>query len=361
MALSRLIINHFRNLTAVDLELSCGFNFLVGENGSGKTSLLEAIFYLGHGRSFKSHISNRTIHYDQDKFVLFGNIEEAKHQWSVGIQKTRQGDTTLKINGEDGKKISDLAHLLPMQIITPEGLTLLNGGPSYRRAFLDWGLFHQYAEFYSLWANLKRLLKQRNAALQQVRYYAELKPWDIELVKIAHRVSELRANYAEALRPEIEKTCQFFLPELEISVSFHQGWDKESDYGEILAQGFERDRNIGYTMVGPQKADFRFKANGLPVEDVLSRGQLKLLMCALRLAQGEYLIAQKERQCLFLVDDFASELDPTKRELLAHRLRQSGSQVFVTAITKDQLQQMQWQEQDKDRLFQVQNGNIQPF
>lgn len=361
MALSRLIINHFRNLTAVDLELSCGFNFLVGENGSGKTSLLEAIFYLGHGRSFKSHISNRIIHYDQDKFVLFGNIEEAKHQWSVGIQKTRQGDTTLKINGEDGKKISDLAHLLPMQIITPEGLTLLNGGPSYRRAFLDWGLFHQYTEFYSLWANLKRLLKQRNAALQQVRHYAELKPWDIELVKIAHRVSELRANYAEALRPEIEKTCQFFLPELEISVSFHQGWEKESDYGEILAQGFERDRNIGYTMVGPQKADFRFKANGLPVEDVLSRGQLKLLMCALRLAQGEYLIAQKERQCLFLVDDFASELDPTKRELLAHRLRQSGSQVFVTAITKDQLQQMQWQEQDKDRLFQVQNGNIQPF
>lgn len=361
MALSRLIINHFRNLTAVDLELSCGFNFLVGENGSGKTSLLEAIFYLGHGRSFKSHISNRIIHYDQDKFVLFGNIEEAKHQWSVGIQKTRQGDTTLKINGEDGKKISDLAHLLPMQIITPEGLTLLNGGPSYRRAFLDWGLFHQYTEFYSLWANLKRLLKQRNAALQQVRHYAELKPWDIELVKIAHRVSELRANYAEALRPEIEKTCQFFLPELEISVSFHQGWDKESDYGEILAQGFERDRNIGYTMVGPQKADFRFKANGLPVEDVLSRGQLKLLMCALRLAQGEYLIAQKERQCLFLVDDFASELDPTKRELLAHRLRQSGSQVFVTAITKDQLQQMQWQEQDKDRLFQIQNGNIQPF
>ena len=111
-------------------------------------------------------------------------------------------------------------------------------------------------------------------------------------------------------------------------------------------------------MVGPQKADFRFKANGLPVEDILSRGQLKLLMCALRLAQGEYLIAQKARQCLFLIDDFASELDPTKRELLAHRLRQSGSQVFVTAITQDQLQQMQWGDQQHDRLFNVQQGQI---
>lgn len=361
MPLSRLLINNFRNLTAVDLELSHGFNFLVGENGSGKTSVLEAIFYLGHGRSFKSHISNRIIHYDQPQFTLFGSIEEEKHQWSVGIQKSRQGDSLLKINGEDGKKISDLAHLLPMQVITPEGLSLLNGGPTYRRAFLDWGLFHQYAEFYPHWANLKRLLKQRNAALAQVRTYAELRPWDMELVRLAQIVSQLRAEYAETLRPEIEKTCQFFLPELEISVSFHQGWEKESDYADILAKGFERDQAIGYTMVGPQKADFRFRANGLPVEDILSRGQLKLLMCALRLAQGEYLMSQKQRQCLFLIDDFASELDPTKRALLAERLRQSQAQVFVTAITQDQLNQMQWQEQQQDRCFAVKQGQIQPI
>ncbi|WP_324682531.1 DNA replication/repair protein RecF [Bibersteinia trehalosi] len=358
MSLSRLIINNFRNLTAVDLDLSHGFNFLVGANGSGKTSLLEGIFYLGHGRSFKSHISNRIIHYDHDEFTLFGKIEEDKHEWSVGLQKNRQGDTKLKINGEDAKKIVDLAHLLPMQVITPEGLTLLNGGPTYRRAFLDWGLFHQYTEFHRLWSDLKRLLKQRNAALNQVRDYAELKFWDIELAKLAHSVSEMRAMYAEALRPEIEKTCRFFLPELEISVSFHQGWEKGADYLEILAQGFERDKNLGYTMIGPQKADFRFRANGLPVEDVLSRGQLKLLMCALRLAQGEYLVAQKARQCLFLIDDFASELDPVKRELLAHRLRQSGSQVFVTAITHDQLKQMEWLEQGSDRTFSVTSGRI---
>lgn len=358
MSLSRLIINHFRNLDQVDIDLSPGFNFLIGENGSGKTSLLEAIFYLGHGRSFKSHISNRIIHYDHTHFTLFGQVEEAKHQWSVGLQKNRQGDSALKINGEDGKKIADLAHLLPMQVITPEGLTLLNGGPSYRRAFLDWGLFHQHPDFHAHWTNLKRLLKQRNAALQQVRHYTELKHWDIELAKTAHLVSQLRADYAEALRPEIEQTCQFFLPELTLGLSFHQGWEKESNYADILAESFERDRNIGYTMVGPQKADFRFKAQGLPVEDVLSRGQLKLLMCALRLAQGEYLVAQKQRQCLFLIDDFASELDPVKRELLAHRLRQNQAQVFVTAITQDQLQQMHWQTHHLDRLFEIKQGRL---
>ncbi|HBO37459.1 MAG TPA: DNA replication and repair protein RecF, partial [Pasteurellaceae bacterium] len=121
---------------------------------------------------------------------------------------------------------------------------------------------------------------------------------------------------------------------------------------------FERDKAVGYTVSGPQKADFRFKTNGLPVEDILSRGQLKLLMCALRLAQGEHLMAEKNRHCVFLIDDFASELDETKRELLAERLQNSGSQVFVTAITQEQLQQMQ---PEKYRSFKADNGVITPL
>lgn len=358
MAISRLLIENFRNLTAVDLELDHGFNFLVGNNGSGKTSLLEAIFYLGHGRSFKSAVSNRIISYEQPHFTLHAKIQEQQYQWSVGLQKQRQGNSVVKINGEDGNKISDLAHLLPMQLITPEGLTLLNGGPSYRRAFLDWGLFHHHNYFHLAWVNLSRLLKQRNAALQQVTSYAQLAIWDTELVKLAAQVSKWRAEYAEALRPEIEKTCQLFLPELEISVSFHQGWEKERDYAELLVQSFERDRAIGYTVSGPQKADFRFKANGLPVEDILSRGQLKLLMCALRLAQGEHLMNQKQRHCIFLIDDFASELDEYKRALLAERLKKSGSQVFVTAITESQLKQMQ---PKQHYTFSVKDGCILPI
>lgn len=355
MAISRLIIENFRNLTSADLEFGQGFNFLVGNNGSGKTSLLEAIFYLGHGRSFKSAVSNRIITYDAPHFTLHGRISEHQHQWSVGLQKHRQGNSIVKINGEDGNKIADLAHLLPMQIITPEGLTLLNGGPVYRRAFLDWGLFHHQTEFHAAWSNLNRLLKQRNAALNLGYPYTQLKIWDIELARLAHQVTHWRAEYAEALCAEIEKTCQLFLPELEITASFHQGWEKNTDYGEILQHSFERDRQLGYTFSGPQKADFRFKAKGLPVDDVLSRGQLKLLMCALRLAQGEHLMLQKNRHCTFLIDDFSSELDQNKRTLLAERLQQSGSQVFVTAITHTQLKTML---PKNHRTFNVENGII---
>ncbi|OOF71389.1 DNA replication/repair protein RecF [Rodentibacter caecimuris] len=355
MAISRLVVEKFRNLNSLDLYFDQGFNFLVGNNGSGKTSVLEAIFYLGHGRSFKSAVINRIISYNEPHFTLFGQIQENQHQWSVGLQKLRQGNTVVKINGEEGSKISDLAHLLPMQIITPEGLNLLNGGPSYRRAFLDWGLFHHHQGFHSAWVALNRLLKQRNSALQQQFSYSAIKLWDIELAKLAHQVSEWRMEYVEALRPEIEKTCQLFLPELEIQVSFYQGWEKNTLYSDLLAQNYERDKALGYTFVGPQKADFRFKANELPVEDVLSRGQLKLLMCALRLAQGEHLTDKKQRHCIFLIDDFASELDQTKRGLLAERLKQSGAQVFVTAITPSQLKEMQ---AEQGLVFKVNQGNI---
>ncbi|MFC0322306.1 DNA replication/repair protein RecF [Gallibacterium melopsittaci] len=355
MALSQLNIQHFRNLKAVSLALNSGFNFLIGHNGSGKTSLLEAIYFLGHGRSFKSSVISRVIQYEQTAFTLYAKIEDQQASWSVGLQKTRQGESTIRINGEDGNKISDLAHLLPMQLITPEGLTLINGGPSYRRAFLDWGLFHLEPNFHQLWSMMNRLLKQRNAALQQVNEYAQIKIWDQQLQQIAHQISTWREQYAETLKAEIEATCRLFLPEVEIDTQFYQGWTKDQDYAEVLAANFQRDQAVGYTMSGPQRADFKFKANGLPAEDILSRGQLKLLMCALRLAQGEHLMREQQRRCIFLIDDFASELDPNKRALLAQRLKESQSQVIITAITPEQLQQPHWQE---GATFYLQNGEI---
>ncbi|MGL4270143.1 MAG: DNA replication/repair protein RecF [Plesiomonas sp.] len=355
MALSRLLVQDFRNIAQADLSFDPGFNFLVGANGSGKTSLLEAIYYLGHGRSFKSQLAGRVIQQDKPHFILHGRLDDGGHSVSLGLQKTRQGDTRVRIDGQDGQKVAALAQLLPMQLITPEGFTLLSGGPKYRRAFLDWGLFHDEPAFYAAWSNLRRLLKQRNAALKQVRRYAELRPWDRELVQLALQVSEWRAAYAAAIAQEIQQTCALFLPEIPVSVSFHRGWEKGADYAQVLERDFERDRALTYTAVGPHKADFRFRAAGTPVEDVLSRGQLKLLMCALRLAQGQYLTQRSARQCIYLIDDFASELDRGRRQLLAEKLKQTGAQVFVSAISPDQVSDMTG---EKGRMFRVEHGKI---
>ncbi|OMQ20297.1 MULTISPECIES: DNA replication/repair protein RecF [Serratia] len=357
MALTRLLIKDFRNIEAADLAPASGFNFLVGPNGSGKTSVLEAVYTLGHGRAFRSLQAGRVIRHDQAEFVLHGRIiEGTERELSVGLSKSRQGDSKVRIDGSDGHKVAELAQLLPMQLITPEGFTLLNGGPKYRRAFLDWGCFHNEPGFFTAWSNLKRLLKQRNAALRQVSRYAQIRAWDQELIPLAERISEWRASYSDAIAADITATCAQFLPEFALSFSFQRGWDKESDYGELLERQFERDRALTYTALGPHKADFRIRAEGTPVEDMLSRGQLKLLMCALRLAQGEFLTRQSGRRCLYLIDDFASELDTGRRRLLADRLKATQAQVFVSAVSAEQVTDMMG---EKGKMFRVEQGKIE--
>ncbi|WP_312054879.1 DNA replication/repair protein RecF [Pantoea brenneri] len=355
MALTRLLIKDFRNIEQADLALAPGFNFLVGANGSGKTSVLEAIYTLGHGRAFRSLQAGRVIRHDEAAFVLHGRLEGKEREISVGLTKNRAGDSKVRIDGSDGHKVAELAQLLPMQLITPEGFTLLNGGPKYRRAYVDWGCFHNTPGFFNAWSNLRRLLKQRNAALRQVSRYSQIRPWDQELVPLAEQISQWRAEYSAAISAEITATCRQFLPEFELRFSFQRGWDKESDYGELLERNFERDRALTYTASGPHKADFRIRAEGTPVEDLLSRGQLKLLMCALRLAQGEFLTSQSGRRCVYLIDDFASELDDSRRRLLAERLKATQAQVFVSAISAEHVIDMT---DEKGKMFRVEQGKI---
>lgn len=358
MILSRLLIRDFRNIANADLPLATGFNFLVGPNGSGKTSILEAIYTLGHGRAFRSIQAGRVIRHDCEEFILHGRLDQQPHErsLSVGLSKNRQGDSKVRIDGSDGHKIAELAKMLPIQLITPEGFTLLNGGPKYRRAFIDWGCFHNEPRFFTAWVNLKRLLKQRNAALRQVTRYNQIQHWDRELAPLATEISQWRAEYIAGISEDIEKTCQQFLPEFTLSISFQQGWDKESEYAELLARQFERDKSLTYTASGPHKADLRIRADGTPVEDMLSRGQLKLLMCALRLAQGEYFTRQSGQKCLYLLDDFASELDAGRRQLLAERLKSTQAQVFVSAITTGQVTDMI---DVNSRMFRVEHGKIE--
>ncbi|CAK9886887.1 MAG: DNA replication and repair protein RecF [Candidatus Erwinia impunctatus] len=355
MALTRLLIKDFRNIADADLTLSPGFNFLVGENGSGKTSVLEAIYTLGHGRAFRSLLAARVIRHEQPAFVLHGKISSPLHDIALGLTKNREGESNVRINGVDGHKIAELAQILPIQLITPEGFTLLNGGPKYRRAYLDWGCFHNVAGFFAAWGQLRRLLKQRNAALRQVSRYAQIQPWDRQLVPLAEQISQWREAYTAAIAEKINTTCALFLPEFSLTCSYQRGWDKQSDYGELLERQFERDRALTYTASGPHKADFRLRAEGVPVEDLLSRGQLKLLMCALRLAQGEFLTEKKGQRCLYLIDDFASELDDTRRNLLASRLKATQAQVFVTAIGAEQVFAM---DDEKGKMFLVEQGKI---
>ena len=357
MPLSRLIIKQFRNIKACDIHLSAGFNFLIGPNGSGKTSVLEAIYLLGHGRSFKSNLTGRVIQNECDELFVHGRfLNSDQFELPIGINKQRDGTTEVKIGGQSGQKLAQLAQVLPLQLLHPEGFDLLTDGPKHRRAFIDWGVFHTESAFYDAWGRFRRLNKQRNALLKTARSYRELSYWDQEMARLAENISQWRALYVEQMSVKAEQICRTFLPEFDIQLKYYRGWDKDTPYQDILEKNFERDQALGYTFSGPNKANLRIKVNGTPVEDVLSRGQLKLMVCALRVAQGQHLTEMTGKQCIYLIDDFASELDSQRRKRLADCLKETGAQVFVSSITEGQIADMY---DDKGKMFHVEHGTIE--
>lgn len=356
MSLTKLVIHQFRNIESADLHFNPRINLITGINGSGKTSLLEAICFLGLGRSFRTHLTSRVVNHDHKEFTLYGEINQQQLSIPIGLQKSKKGDSLLKINGSICKKLANLTQYLPLQLITPESYTLLTGSPKNRRAFLDWGVFYHDPLFYHNWARIKRLLKQRNAALKQCNTYNELQVWDNELCLLSDEISAQRQSYFDQLLPLIEKTLADFLPDFKIGCQLFYGWDKNNKtLKNYLIDNFDRDKQLGYTTAGPQKADIRFKINGLPVSDVLSRGQLKLFVYALRLAQGVFLNAVNHKQCIFLIDDFSSELDPNKQQKLAKYILNSEAQLFITVIEKNSVETLFGTERS---VFHVEHGKI---
>ncbi|WP_026971777.1 DNA replication/repair protein RecF [Aliagarivorans marinus] len=351
MQLNLLRLVKFRNLSQAELPLHPRLNIIVGDNGSGKTSILEAIHFLGLGRSFRTNRPSKVVQHEHDDFVVFAEVGEHK----VGLKKTRGGDTVLKLDGQTLQGQASISASLPMQLLQPNGYGIVDGSPKERRAFLDWGVFHVEQRYYPVWQNLRRLLRQRNALLKTARSYADLAPWDRQFCELSISTAQMREEYLARLRPYLEEMLEMFLPEYVFHVEHFRGWDKKSELSELLARSFDRDKHMGFTQYGAHKADLRLKLDKRNAQDVVSRGQLKLLVCGLKLAQGKLNYQELSKRTIYLVDDFAAELDKHKRTLLAKQLMQTEAQVFVTAIEQNQLDGFDLTECG---VFHVEHGSV---
>ncbi|GIU05665.1 DNA replication/repair protein RecF [Shewanella glacialipiscicola] len=356
MSLTRLNIEAFRNIQSAQLMPAPGINLIYGQNGSGKTSILEAIYFLGMGRSFRSHLSQRVINNDDDKLTLFATLNLVRGDSKIGLRRFRSGETEVKIDGEKVKRLSTLAETLPIQVITPESFSLLFEGPKSRRQFIDWGAFHADPQFYTAWVNVRRVLKQRNQLLRNGSSYSNIQFWDQEFVRYAEQVTEIRNHYVDSLNELLKGIIGEFLPSVDVKVSFTRGWDSKTDFAELLENQYSRDLATGHTVSGPHKADLRLRVGTLPAQDALSRGQLKLLVCALRIAQGKLLKQQIDKHSIYLVDDLPSELDAQHRQLLLKQLTDTGAQVFVTAI--DPAAIVDSLHTPPGRMFHVEQGRV---
>lgn len=201
MSLLSLHASQFRNLTAVSFNAHPQFNLFVGSNGSGKTSLLEAIYYLAHGRSFRTNRPQRLVQHDSDAFTLHAKLSAQQQTHSLGLKRDKHGQLVLRLNGANVNRLAEFAALLPVQLITPDSFRLFFGGPKERRQFFDMGLFHVEPNFFDCWLRFNKVLKQRNALLKTSRHYdKQFQFWDEQYVSLAFELQQLRQAYVIRLQ-----------------------------------------------------------------------------------------------------------------------------------------------------------------
>ena len=357
MLLTQFSLQDFRNIDSAHLTFKDGLNLIYGQNGSGKTSLLEGLCLLNSGRSFRSYYSDSMIRHDRLAMILFAKLQNKDSLIKVGLQKHKSGKTRLRLNDTDVQQVSDIASYLPVQVISPESFSLIFDGPKARRKFMDWGVFYISQEFHELWLTTQRLLKQRNILLKQSKSNEkEVSFWNHQLQACVQRVTDLREEYISSLNEALQGIIELFIPAHLVEVSFYAGWDRKRSYIEALDAAYERDRALGYTSIGPQKADIRLRIGRMSVQDVLSRGQLKLLVCALRIAQGIILKKQVNKSTLYLVDDLPSKLDEYHRRLLLSKLLEIEAQILVTAIEPSLITDVL--SQAPNTMFHVKHGQV---
>jgi DNA replication and repair protein RecF len=361
MTLRRLSVENLRNLTSIDIELNPQLNIFYGNNGSGKTSLLEAISILSLGRSFRSRKYKTLINHQTDAYTVFGRVIDASTDSiiPIGVQRDRSGQTLIKRSGEVCSTAAELAESLPIRILNGHSFGLLEGAPLVRRQFLDWLVFHVEPDFYNVWRNYEKCLKQRNSLLRRDKIDPlQLALWDRELAPLAARLDEYRQSTYTTLVPVFDRLIEGFEGLENVSLKYYRGWDSDQSFVDLLTDTRQRDSDLGYTRQGPHRADLRIYSGKSSAVDILSRGQQKIVVSALMIAQGMVFSAVTQRACVYLIDDLPAELDEHFRRSLAGWLASMDCQVCVTGVEKNTLLDA-WSEQDlPNRVFHVEHGTV---
>jgi DNA replication and repair protein RecF len=330
MSLLALGIEDFRCIEAAELELDARCNLVSGPNASGKTSLLEAIYVLGRGRSFRTAQTETLIRQGRPTFMVTGRQLAAGRERAVGMRFSRTG-FEVRAGGRPVSGLAELATLFPVQAIDPEVHRLIEGGPAERRRFLDWGVFHVEPTFVEHWRRFQRALRQRNAALKAGQPATAIRAWEPELVEAGETVQGFRVRYMSAVEPHIRAVSERLLGS-PLELSLHRGWAAERTLAEALAASWPRDVERGLTHVGPHRADVAVRYGDQSARDRISRGQQKLAAASLLLGQLRADAELGSSVAALLVDDPAAELDSVNLERLLTEIVGLPSQLFLTVL-----------------------------
>ncbi len=351
MSLQTLKVEDVRCLHRAELELHPRHNLIWGPNGSGKTSLLEALYLLGRGRSFRTRNSERLIAHGERQLTVFGGTPGPVPQ-SLGIQVLKSGPTVARINGQNAASLTELAQVFPVQVIDPGVHKLLEEGGFRRRRWLDWSVFHVEPSFADSWLRYSKAVKQRNAALRHQPEHAGA--WDAEVIRLGQILTEARLSLMQQLGPIWEPTVQS-LSGLNVEMNYSRGWAQEVTLEQALRDSRTRDQARGLTHSGPHRADVVVRLAGRPAREVLSRGQQKLVAIAMILAQLKLLGRFTSVTPTLLLDDPAAELDESRLAGFIDEVNRLHCQLVLTS-----LQAHSDPFGAPGRVFHVEQGRVAP-
>ncbi len=333
----RLNVSSVRNIISCEMRPSPSVNVFFGKNGSGKTSLLEAVHVLASGKSFRSIKVDPLINHDSSQAIIYAELANGYH---IGLSKSRRENHQLFFQNQPQRNWETIARELPIQLLDSNSFLLLEGGPRSRRKYLDWGVFHVEQSFIENWRRSKKCLANRNVLLKQKRMNtSELLAWDKEFCEAASEVDQSRSRYFQLLAPRfgtVYRELEGAFPE-SLELKYLRGWQEGELLADVLRASVGLDSKYGATQSGPHRAELDIRVGRNRAVDILSRGQQKVLVSALKIAQGDILSAALGRNCIYLVDDLAAELDAYNRAAVLSQLLRQGGQLFLTCVEKGAL------------------------
>ncbi|MFK2899526.1 DNA replication/repair protein RecF [Dyella jejuensis] len=358
MRVARLQLHGFRCINEMSVDLHPGFNFLVGANGAGKTSVLEAVFLLSHGRSFRSGAREALLRRESTELGVFSTINHDDGR----IARLGLGRAGTRWESRlDGQSVSlgQLIRECAVVCFEPGSHDLIAGAAEGRRQFLDWGVFHVEQDFLPAWRRYQRALKQRNSLLRSSAPLDEelFSPWELELARSGAAIDQWRKAYLDALLPFLREQSERLLPELgEVELRYRQGWPEGEDLASVLGSQRTRDQGRGHTGSGVHRADWTLSFSHAPRREHLSRGQEKLVALACVLAQAWLDASRRGEWPIVCLDDLASELDERHQAAVVDGLAATKAQLLITGTELPQpLRRL------GAHVFHVEQGQLTPL
>lgn len=350
--LNQLSITDFRLFYEVSLSPEKGINLIIGENGSGKTSLLEAIYVLGRGRSFRYRDASPLIREGTDLYRLVAKFyTRDQMQHILGLQRSRN-EVLIRLDGKSLVRRSEIFQLLPILWIGTDVQDLIVEGPENRRQFLDTGLFHVEQHYLTYLQQYHRALEQRNAALKTQADL--LASWDVSMAEAGEKIDAWRKDYLAKIKQKVSCYFQEWQLEVAVDMQYQPGWRNEVTLLEALQQSQQTDKKLKYTTVGIHRADIVLRTETTKTGKRLSRGQLKMLACAFYFAQAELANGQDGNPFILLFDDLTAELDKKNRTYLLNSIKNLFPQSFITALHGQDILQLT----EANKVFHVEHNVV---